>query len=107
MRAFAADRIEVRSAPDIEGTGAAVEVERVAGAPVGVRRAVPKGDSDDPLAETEIVDKFRLSARGILTEASAEDALGLLLAVDELDDVDRLMASLRVEDPTHSDGARR
>jgi 2-methylcitrate dehydratase PrpD len=104
VRAFAADRIEVRSDPDIQVTGAAVEVERNDGAPVAVRRAVPKGDSDDPLSEAEIVDKFLLASRGTLPDASATEGLRLLLAVDELDDVDRLMALLRVEDPAQATG---
>lgn len=102
VRAFAAERIEVRSAPDVEGTGATVEVEGLSGARVAVRRAVPKGDADDPLSEAEIVDKFRLASRGILPDAAADAALGLLLAVDELDDVDRLMALLRVDDLAHA-----
>jgi 2-methylcitrate dehydratase PrpD len=110
VRAFASDRIDVRPDPEIESTGAAVEVERTDGERVAVRRAIPKGDAGDPLSEAEIVDKFRLAARGILTDASAEEALQLLAAVEELDDVDRLMASLRVEDapsrraPAHAAG---
>ena len=102
VRAFAADKIEVRSDPDIDGTGAAVEVERNSQGPVAMRRAVPKGDADDPLSEAEIADKFRLASRGVLPDASAEEALGLLLAVDELDNVDRLMALLRVEHPAQT-----
>lgn len=97
VRAFAADRIDVRSDPDVEVTGAAVEVERAEGDPVAVRRAVPKGDADDPLSEVETVDKFRRASRDILAEERAEEALALLLAVEELDDVDRLMAALRAD----------
>lgn len=95
VRAFAADRIEVRSDPAMETTGASVRVERVSGDPIEVHRRVPKGDADDPLTEDEIVDKFRRSARGILSEDRAEEALRLLLGIEELDDVDRLMALLR------------
>jgi 2-methylcitrate dehydratase PrpD len=105
VRAFAADRIEVRSDPGIEVTGAAVEVARADGGTVSIRRPVPKGDADDPLSQAEIVDKFQRAARGILPDERADEALRLLLGVEELDDVDRLMALLRTDrrTPTHRD----
>lgn len=99
VRAFATDRVEVRADPEIAGTGAAVEVERVAGAPIAVRRAVPKGDADDPLSEGEIVDKFTRAASGVLDDTRSEEALRLLLAIEELDNVDRLMEALVVDRP--------
>jgi 2-methylcitrate dehydratase PrpD len=95
VRAFAADRIDVRSDPEMESTGASIEVERVSGEAVAVRRAVPKGDADDPLTEGEIVDKFRRAARGILADDRCEEALHLLIGIEGLDDVDRLTAALR------------
>lgn len=97
VRAFATDRIEVRSDPAMGTTAASIQVERIEGEPIGVHRAVPKGDADDPLTEDEIVDKFRRAARGLLSETRCEEALRLLLGIEELDDVDRLMAALRVE----------
>ena len=100
LRSFAAGRIEVRSDPEVPDTGAAIEVQRAEGPSVSVRRAVPKGDAEDPLSEGEIADKFRRAADGILDGGAADEALRLLLALDELDDIDRLMALLRVEDPT-------
>ena len=95
VRAFAADTIEVRSDPAMETTGAAVRVERVSGEPIEVHRSVPKGDADDPLSEDEIVDKFRRAASGVLPDDRSEEALRLLLDIEQLDDVDRLMAVLR------------
>jgi aconitate decarboxylase len=79
----------------METTGASVRVERMSGEPIEVHRRVPKGDADDPLTEDEIVDKFRRAAQGILSEDRSEEALRLLLGIEELDDVDRLMALLR------------
>ena len=95
VRAFAQDRIDVRSDPAMATTGASIEVERISDEPVSVHRAVPKGDADDPLSEEEIVDKFRRAARGIVAENRSEEALRMLLAIEELDSVDRLMAALR------------
>lgn len=97
VRAFAAERIDVRADPDMESTGASIAVERISGEPIEVRRTVPKGDADDPLTEDEIVDKFRRAARGILSEDRSEEALRLLLGIEELEDVDRLMALLRAK----------
>lgn len=95
VRAFAADRIDVRSDPAMETTGASVRVERTSGEPLEVHRHVPKGDADDPLTEDEIVAKFRRAAGGLLSEERSEEALRLLLGIEELDDIDRLMALLR------------
>jgi aconitate decarboxylase len=95
VRAFAQDRIDVRSDPAMAATGASIEVERISDEPVSVHRAVPKGDADDPLTEGEIVDKFRRAAMGIVAEDRSEEALRMLLAIEELDSVDRLMAALR------------
>lgn len=92
--AFARDRIEVAADGSIPVTGAAVEMELRDGRRLVVRRDVPKGDADDPLSIDELVGKFRRAATGILAETGAARAVDQLLGIEELADVDDLMALL-------------
>src|SRR3954471_8520261 len=52
--AFARERVKVENDPQVEGTGAAVEIRTVDGMVHKDRRAVPKGDPSDPLTRGEI-----------------------------------------------------
>lgn len=97
VQSFAENRIEVRSDPGVEVTGAVVEVDRDGKGTVAKRRDVPKGDADDPLSDAELVDKFRRAARGILADARTEQTLEVLLEIERLDQVDRLMQLLRAD----------
>jgi 2-methylcitrate dehydratase PrpD len=92
--AFARDRIEVVADPEMPGTGAAVEIELTDGRRVSVRREVPKGDADDPLTVEELIGKFQRAATGVLHESNAARALELLLGIEELPNIDDLMAVL-------------
>jgi 2-methylcitrate dehydratase PrpD len=96
---FAAERIEVVVDPSVPTTGATVEADLSNGRRLAVRRDVPKGDADDPLSADEIVAKFQRSARGVLPDGVAERTLQLLLAIEELQDTDSLMALLAETDP--------
>jgi 2-methylcitrate dehydratase PrpD len=91
---FAAERIQVLIDDSVPTTGAVVEAELTDGRRLTVRRDVPKGDADDPLTVEEIVGKFRRAAQGVLPEETAERALELLLAIEQLPDIDRLLALL-------------
>jgi 2-methylcitrate dehydratase PrpD len=94
--AFARDRIEVVADAAMPTTGAAVDVELTDGGRLTVKRDVPKGDADDPLSRDELVGKFRQAASGLLSDAATEDALEVLLGIEEVDDIDRLMRAVRV-----------
>jgi 2-methylcitrate dehydratase PrpD len=91
---FATERIEVVVDDSVPTTGAAIEVELTDGRRLAVRRDVPKGDADDPLSVEEVVGKFRRAARGVIPDENAERALEILLAVEQLREVDTLMAVL-------------
>jgi len=93
--AFATERIDVVMGSEVPVSGATIDVLLTDGRRHRVERDVPKGDADDPLTETELVDKFRRAARGILSDDAAERALEALLGVEKLPDVDLLVESLR------------
>lgn len=97
VSAFARDRIEVVVDDSLTTIGAVVEADLVDGRRVAVRRDVPKGDTEDPLTLDEIVGKFRRGARGVMTEADAERSLEVLSSLEDLPDMDELMAALNPE----------
>ena len=94
VSSFATERIEVVVDDSVPTTGAVVEAVLTDGRRLVARRDVPKGDADDPLSIEELVGKFRLAAQGVIPDRNAEQALELLLAVEQLPDVDRLMSVL-------------
>jgi 2-methylcitrate dehydratase PrpD len=96
LHSFAADRIHVRVDETLPVTGAAIELDLTDGRQVAIRREVPKGDADDPLTTDEIVAKFRLAAADTLPEATAEQALEILLNIEAVDNVDDLMGHLSI-----------
>ncbi len=97
VSAFARDRIEVVVDDSLTTIGAVVEADLVDGRRIAVRRDVPKGDTEDPLTLDEIVGKFRRGARGVMTEADAERSLEVLSSLEDLPDMDELMAALNPE----------
>ena len=92
---FASERIDVVVDNSVSSTGAVVQAQLSGGQTVTARREVPKGDAEDPLSTEEIVEKFRLGARGVLHEDRAEASLELLLGIDDVADIDEVMSALR------------
>jgi len=91
---FATERIQVVVDASVPTIGAVVEAELTDGRRLAIRRDVPKGDADDPLSAEEVVGKFRRAAQGVLPEGKAEPALELMLAIEQLPEIDSLMALL-------------
>lgn len=98
LGAFAADRITTVVDDSLPTTGATVEVLLRDGSRHSVRREVPKGDADDPLSTDELVGKFRRAATGIVADDRADRLLELLLGVEDLADIDTLMAAAGAPD---------
>jgi 2-methylcitrate dehydratase PrpD len=92
--AFARDRIKVLADETVLLNGARVEADLTDGRSLVVTRDIPHGDSDDPATLDEITNKFRMAARGVLPPHQCEAALDYLVRIDELHDVDRLLAQL-------------
>jgi 2-methylcitrate dehydratase PrpD len=72
----------------VEGTGAVVELELTDGRRLTDRRAVPRGDEQDPLSMADVRSKFLAAAAGVLPDDAAALALGRLERIDELPSID-------------------
>lgn len=93
--AFAREKVKVEVDPEVEGTGAAVEIRTTSGAVHSDRRAAPKGDPSDPLSRAEIEEKLQTAAAGFLPDATVKRIIHLVGALERLADVRELAAALR------------
>ena len=94
LRAFAAQKVEVRHDPSVDGSQAIVDIETADGT-LSARCEHPLGSYENPLTRAQIEHKFRAYAKGVLPEAHVADVIG---AVDRLEDfgpVRKLMDLLR------------
>jgi 2-methylcitrate dehydratase PrpD len=95
LRAFAAQKVDVYADPAVKGSGAKVDIVLDDGATLSARCEHPLGSFENPLSRTQIEQKFRTYAAGVL---SAADADAVVRAVDRLEDfgpVGQLMDLLR------------
>jgi len=93
--AFARERVKVEIDPQVQGTGAAVEIRTVEGKVHSDRRAAPKGDPSDPLTRDEIEEKLHTAAAGFLPEATVKRIIALVGNLERLADVRELTSALR------------
>src|SRR5215467_2525296 len=75
LRRAAAEQVEVRQDPALNGVEAAVEVELSDGGRRSVRSLHPRGSFENPLARAEIEEKLRTYAKGRIAEAAIEDVI--------------------------------
>jgi 2-methylcitrate dehydratase PrpD len=95
MRRVAAELIEVRPDPAIKGNDCAVEVEMADGAKLTASCRHPRGSPQNPLTRAQIEDKFRTYAKGVISDASAEEVVVSVNRLEELSSVRKLMDLLR------------
>jgi 2-methylcitrate dehydratase PrpD len=93
--AFARERVKVEIDPEVQGTGAAIEIRTVDGAVHTDRRAAPKGDPSDPLTRAEIEDKLRTAAAGFLSTEAVKRIIALVGNLERLGNVRELLAAVR------------
>jgi 2-methylcitrate dehydratase PrpD len=85
---YARENVSVVLDDTVEGTGAVVEIELTDGRRLTDRRAVPRGDEQDPLSMADVRSKFLAAAAGVLPDDAAALALGRLERIDELPSID-------------------
>jgi 2-methylcitrate dehydratase PrpD len=95
LGAFARERVTVEVDPSVEGTGAVVQITDRHGKTYVDRRAVPRGDSADPLTRQDMEGKFRLASRGRLSPAGTGRLIEQLTNLEKLERVDDLCQALR------------
>jgi 2-methylcitrate dehydratase PrpD len=95
LRAFAADRVEVVADPALSGIEATVELETTDGRVLNAHCVIPKGAPENPLTKTEIEQKFRRYAKGVISPEAAEEVIKSVNGLEELKSVRTLMGYLR------------
>ena len=76
--------------------GCRMELRTSSGQDLVASTSFPKGHPRNPLSDSEIEDKFRGLATGVLTEQQCDEALRLLWSLEGLSDLDELLDSLVV-----------
>jgi 2-methylcitrate dehydratase PrpD len=95
LRRAAAEQVEVRQEPALNGVEAAVEIELSDGARRSVRSIHPRGSFENPLARGEIEEKLRTYAKGRISDTAVEEVIGMVATLETLSSVRPLMDLLR------------
>jgi 2-methylcitrate dehydratase PrpD len=95
LRKAAAELIEVKPDPALSGNACAVEIEMADGKKFATRCEHPRGSPKNPLTRAQIEDKFRTYAKGVLSDANANEAIAMVNRLEELPSVRKLMDALR------------
>ena len=73
----------------------AVEIEMADGSKLSAFCEHPRGSHENPLTRAQIEDKFRTYAKGVLTDANAEEVIAAIGRLEEFTSVRKLMDLLR------------
>jgi 2-methylcitrate dehydratase PrpD len=94
LRAFAAQKVEVRHDPSVDGSQAIVEIE-ISDGTLSARCEHPLGSYENPLTRSQIEHKFRAYAKGVLPEAHIADVVAAVDRLEDFGSVRKLMDLLR------------
>ncbi len=97
LRAFAAEKVEVRADASVDHSQAIVEIAMDDGAVLSARCEHPLGALENPLSRAQIEQKFRLYAEGVIPQANIARVVGAVDRLEELGSVRQLMDWLRGE----------
>jgi len=95
LRRAAAEQIEMRLDPALKGVEAKVEIEASDGSRLSAHCIHPRGSFENPLSRSEVEDKLRAYAKGVLADAAVEEVIGMIAALEDLPSVCPLMELLR------------
>jgi len=91
LRRFAAERVEVTGDSSLDGSQANVDIEAADGHAYSARCEHPLGSYENPLSWSQIEQKFRTYAQGILPEASIAEVIGAVERLEDYGSIGRLM----------------
>ena len=95
LRQAALEQVEIRPDPALTGVQATVEIEMADGKTLSARCEHPRGSYENPLTRGQIEGKFRTYAKGILSDAHIEEAIGAVNRLEDFGSVRKLMDMLR------------
>ena len=96
LRAFAAERVEVRPEPGLAPGEAAVEITMRNGETLTGRCDHPLGTPENPLSWAQVADKFRSCATQALPDGRIEEVAAMVADLEALADARELVAALGV-----------
>jgi 2-methylcitrate dehydratase PrpD len=99
LRAFAAQNVEVYADPAVKGSGAKVDIAMDDGTTLSARCEHPLGGFENPLSRTQIEQKFRTYAAGVLTAAATDEVVAAVDRLEDFGSVSKLMDLLRNSAP--------
>ncbi len=95
LRAFAAEKVEVRADASVAGSQAIVDVEMNDGATFSARCEHPLGAFENPLSRAQVEEKFRTYADGVIPAAHVGDVIAAIDRLGDFGSVRKLMDLLR------------
>ncbi len=102
LRAFAAEKIEVRADAALSGSQAKVDLVLGDAATVSAFCEHPLGAFENPLSRAQVEEKFRLYAAGMLPPARIEEVIDAVNRLEAFGSVRALMALLRAAPRTRA-----
>jgi 2-methylcitrate dehydratase PrpD len=95
LRAFAADKVEVRADPSVTHSQAKVDVAMDDGTVLSASCEHPLGALENPLSRQQVEEKFRLYAAGVIPEVNVARVIGAIDRLEDFGSVRQLMDWLR------------
>jgi 2-methylcitrate dehydratase PrpD len=95
LRRFAGERVEAYGDDAVEGSQAKIDIETDGGATLSSRCEHPLGSFENPLSRSQIAQKFRSYARGVLPDANIAGVIGAVENLENFGSVGGLMDLLR------------
>ena len=97
LKAFAAEKVEVRADASLKEVQTIVEAETADGRTIGVRSDIPRGAPENRLTRAQIEAKFRTYAKPRMSGARIEEVIAMVTKLEDLGSVRKLMDVLRSE----------
>jgi 2-methylcitrate dehydratase PrpD len=105
LRRAAVEQVEVLPDPKLTGVQSVVEIEMVDGSKLLARCEHPRGSYENPLTRDQIESKFRIYAKGVISDGHIEETIAAVSRLEEFGSVRKLMDMLR-EAPHRAQGER-
>jgi 2-methylcitrate dehydratase PrpD len=95
LRAFAADKVDVRADSSVSGSQAKIEIILGDGTSLAARCDHPLGSFENPLSRAQVEQKFRNYAAAVLPQSGIEEVIHAVGRLEDFDSSRKLMALLR------------
>ena len=102
LRSFAEQNVEIRADAALSGSQAKVDLLLTDGARLSAHCEHPLGAFENPLSQSQVEQKFRLYAAGLLPDARIEEVIGTVRRLETFGSVRELMVLLRAAPQTRA-----